>query len=122
MTSAARSGPTLTALVVYQRPAPRPELLALFAELGIFVAEGRSAPSPSCDRSDFAVLLAGGAEGPPAATGLCLRGRPVVVSLMPGADCLPYVGLPLLRVVNDLELGPEAVAWAAREARMLRRQ
>lgn len=111
--------PTLTALLIYLRPARRRELLSMLADLGIFVVEHQGARGAvelgTSSGADLA-LVVGDDDDATLSTvrGLAEGSRRVgVVSLPPGADGQRFLDAGAAVCLTDDELGPGALTLFA---------
>jgi hypothetical protein len=110
--------PGLTALVVYQRPAPRRELLSAFADLGVFVVERQGLAGPDCGPQDLCLLVGRPGSDVEAAAALHARHGTLMVCLPPGSDGAGYQEAGAFRCIEDGQLGQANIlAEAAQRAR-----
>lgn len=110
--------PGLSALVVYQRPAPRRELLTAFADLGIFVVERQGVPGPDCGPHDLCLLIGRAESDLDVAAALHARYGTLVVCLPPGADDRGYHEAGAFRCIEEGQLGQATIlVEAAQRAR-----
>ena len=120
-------GASLTAIVVYRRPALRRRLLGQIADLGIFVVEhpgtGACGGLATMARADVAVVVAGEGRDTDVVADLRAAGiQPVVVAVPEGVDCQAFLDAGALRCVPEREFGASTQRLLAEAASVARRR